>query len=392
MPPAKFKHMDVNAIIGNYSTFKAHELKDRFLKHKEIISILDQLPSSFEVTEIGRSFENRTINAVKWGKGKASILLWSQMHGDEATGTMALCDLFNYLQQENEVVQLLKENCSLHIIPMLNPDGAERFIRRSAQQIDINRDFLQCLTPEAKILKAYREETKPEFGFTLHDQITLWSITHSLKPATLSFLSPAIDHQLSLNSTREKAMWVIADMFETLSPVLPGHMGLFDDEYEPRAFGDNFQKLGTSIILIEAGGYPGDPEKQEIRRFYFAAMLKGILSIATQSYLQKNTVNYFAIPKNNKQIFHFLIHGIEMDGVTTSIGINYDEYPANDGKESVKIYSIQDIGDLSFCDAYQKFSSTSFTLKGQIVFNKNANFELFDGEERILCFQNGLLL
>lgn len=384
--------MNIKPILESYSTFKAHELKNRFLKHNEIISLLEKLPSAFEVAEIGSSFEGRSINVVKWGKGAKNILLWSQMHGDEATGTMALCDLFNFLQQDGELVQLIMENCQLHIIPMLNPDGAERFTRRSAQQIDINRDFLQCLTPEAKILKTYRDKINPEFGFTLHDQITLWSVKNSLKPATLSFLSPAIDHQLSIDSIREKAMLVIADMFDTVAPIIPGHIGLFDDEYEPRAFGDNFQKLGTSTILIEAGGFKGDPEKQQIRTFYFAAMLKGIKSIATESYLQKNTSHYFAIPKNNKQIFHILIHGILIDRITTSIGINYDEYPKNDGRGTVKIYSIQDIGDLSFCDAYQTFSSAAFTLKGQIIFNQNAHFELFDENQRVLCFQNGELL
>lgn len=384
--------MDINAILANYDTFKAHELKNRFLKHNDLLPLLENLPSTFEVTEAGRSFEERSINVVKWGEGKRTILLWSQMHGDEATGTMALCDLFNFLQQDSELVNNIYQNCQLHIIPMLNPDGAERFNRRSAQQIDINRDFLQCLTPEAKILRAYRDKINPEFGFTLHDQITLWSVTHSLKPATLSFLSPAIDEQLTIDAIREKAMLVIADMFETVSPIIPGHIGLFDDEYEPRAFGDNFQKLGTSTILIEAGGFKEDSEKQQIRTFYFAAMLKGIVSISLKSYLKKNTSHYFDIPKNNKQIFHVLIHGLTINGVKTSVGINYDEYPTNDGAGAVKIFSIQDIGDLSFCDAYQTFSSERFKLSGEIVFNQNANFELIDGDELVLSFQNGLLL
>ncbi|MBC7614538.1 MAG: succinylglutamate desuccinylase/aspartoacylase family protein [Pedobacter sp.] len=379
--------MDVRAILANYDNFKAQQLKNRFLKHNDVVSLLEKLPSTFEVQKLGNSFEGKRINAVKWGKGKIKILLWSQMHGDEATGTMALFDLFNFLQRDTALAQ----QCQLYIIPLLNPDGAERFTRRNAQQIDINRDFLQCLTPEAQILKAYRNKINPDFCFTLHDQITLWSVTGSLKPATLSFLSPAIDHQLSTNPIREKAMLVIADMFETLSPIIPGCIGLFDDEYEPRAFGDNFQKLGTSTILIEAGGLKKDPEKQEIRKFYFAAMLKGIMSIATKSYLKKNTSHYFAIPKNNKQIFHILIHGLVMDGIKTSIGINYDEYPTHDGMRTEKIYSIQDIGDLSFCDAYETFSSSNFISNGVIIFNQNAHFELFDESEMILCFQNGKL-
>ncbi len=49
-------------------------------------------------------------------------------------------------------------------------------------------------------------------------------------------------------------MLVIADMYQTCQSFLPQQIGLFDDEYEPRAFGDNFQAAGTSTILIEAGG------------------------------------------------------------------------------------------------------------------------------------------
>jgi len=383
--------MDVQLILANYDTFKAHQLKNRFLKHKDISSLIEHLPAVFEVTELGNSFEDRSINGIKWGTGQTKILLWSQMHGDEATGTMALFDLLNFLQVDNELTQMLSKHCQLHIIPLLNPDGAERLTRRSAQQIDINRDFLQCLTPEAVILKTYQAKVKPEFGFTLHDQITLWSVTNSIKPATLSFLSPAIDYELTIDPIREKAMLVIAEMFEAVAPIIPGHIGLFDDEYEPRAFGDNFQKLGTSTILIEAGGFQGDPEKQQIREFYFLAMIKGIVSIATKSYLHQNTANYFAIPKNNKQIFHILIHGLTLNGANASVGINYDEYPSNNGLETFKVYSIQDIGDLSFCDAYETYSSINYNLKGTIIFNKNAHFELFEGNEMILSFQNGKL-
>lgn len=384
--------MDIAPILANYHTFKEHHLHYRFFKHHHVSSLLEKLPSTFEITPLGFSYEGKSINAVKWGQGKTKIFLWSQMHGDEATGTMAIFDLFNFLQQRGKLAQQLAESCELHFIPLVNPDGAERFIRRSAQQIDINRDFLQCLTPEAQILKGYQAKIKPEFGFNLHDQMTLWSVNGSLKPATLSFLSPAIDHQLSIDPVREKAMLVIADMFETVAPLIPGHIGLFDDEFEPRAFGDNFQKLGTSTILIEAGGLKNDPEKQEIRSYYFASILKGITSIATQSYLQKNTSNYFSIPKNNKQIFHILIHGLWLNGIQTSVGINYDECPTPDGLSSVKTYSIQDLGDLSFCDAYQSYSAVHLKLTGEIIFNEKANFVLYDENDMILGFQDGVMM
>jgi predicted deacylase len=384
--------MSINSIISNYDSFKEKALTDRFFKHKDITKLLVNLPKEFTTEELGLSVKGKSINLVKWGKGKTKIMLWSQMHGDEATGTMALFDLFNFLQSDNEIGKLLNENCKLFILPMVNPDGAQVFTRRNSQQIDINRDFLKETSTESKILKQCRATINPNFGFNLHDQLTLWSVTKTLKPATLSFLAPAIDEELSIDETRQNAMLVIADMFKDLNNYLPEQIALFDDEFEPRAFGDNFQKAGTATILIEAGGYQNDFEKQEIRKYYFASILSGLISIANQNYKKQDLKNYFSIPKNNKQIFHFIIHNVILDGIEVSIGINYDEMPSTDGLSTIKTHVIQDIGDLSFCDAYQCYSSQKLKLKGEIVLFKNANFELFNHDQLILSFQNGELV
>ena len=42
---------------------------------------------------------------------------------------------------------------TLYFLPMLNPDGAERFQRRTATDIDMNRDALRLQTPEGTLLK-----------------------------------------------------------------------------------------------------------------------------------------------------------------------------------------------------------------------------------------------
>ena len=83
-------------------------------------------------------------------------MLWSQMHGDEPTATAALFDVFEYLRRHGDdpVVRRILSALTLHAIPMLNPDGAERFQRRNAQSIDINRDALRLQTPEGRVLKS----------------------------------------------------------------------------------------------------------------------------------------------------------------------------------------------------------------------------------------------
>lgn len=384
--------MNIQTILSSYTSFAEKALTNRFFKHQNLLPLINHLPSEFKVAILGNSVKGNSIQAVKWGNGQTKVMLWSQMHGDEATGTMALFDLFNFLQQDHEAVKLLSENCELLMIPMVNPDGAAVFTRRNAQQIDINRDFLQTVTPEAKILKQARNDFDPDFGFNLHDQTTLWSVDGTLKPATLSYLAPAYDKALSVNQTRKNAMLVIADMFKELNALLPQHIALFDDEYEPRAFGDNFQRAGTSTILIEAGGYLNDPEKQQIRKYYFASILSGLISIANRNYEKQNTANYFAIPPNNKQIFHILIHNLVLHGIKVSVGINYEECPNQDGMTTCKSYSIQDIGDLSFCDAYEVYHAENCELNGVITFNEAADFELLMDEQIILAFKNGELL
>lgn len=384
--------MNITTVLSNYTTFEEKTLTNRFFKHENLLPLIEKLPADFTIKQLGISVKGKSINSVRWGNGQTKVMLWSQMHGDEATGTMALFDLFNFLQQDNEIVKLIKDNCELLFIPMVNPDGAAVFARRNAQQIDINRDFIQTATPEGKILKQARDDFKPHFGFNLHDQTTLWSVDETLKPATLSYLAPAFDKALSINQVRENAMLVIADIFKELDQILPQQIGLFDDEYEPRAFGDNFQKAGTSTILIEAGGYLDDPEKQQIRKYYFASILSGLISIATKSYENQHTTNYFAIAQNNKQIFHILINNVVLEETLVSIGINYDECPNADGMSTYKSYSIEDIGDLSFCDAYHVYDGENCVIKGNIVFNKTADFELLKEKQIVLAFRAGNLI
>ena len=384
--------MAIQHILSTYENFKAASLTNRFFKHTEVMDLLAKLPSTFKIDELGKSVENRAIKLITCGKGPTKIMLWSQMHGDEATGTMAIFDLINYLHTDAEQVKLIAQACTLFIIPMVNPDGAERFTRRNAQQIDINRDFLAGTSTEARILKQCRTTLNPHYGFNLHDQHTLWSVSGSLKPATLSFLAPAMDEALTVNETRKKAMLVIAAMFNDLNPLLPQQIGLFDDEFEPRAFGDNFQLAGTSTILIEAGGFKADDEKQEIRKYYFAAMLSGIWSIATQSYLTQNLANYFVIPKNKKQLFHILVKNATLNQAPFSIGINYEETPTADGLATFKTYTIADLGDLSTYAAYQTIDAVDLQIQGELIFNKPANFKLLKNNSTVLAFQNGKLI
>lgn len=336
-----------------HEQIKEQSLTKRRFKHKDIVPLIEKLP--FWVEKIGKSFEERDIYQIKMGSGKTKVLLWSQMHGDEATATMALFDIFNFFQIKNDGFDSLRnkilENCTLYYVPMLNPDGAERFQRRTATDIDMNRDALRFQTPEGAILKKLQEEIKPEFSFNLHDKNTKYSAGASGNQATISFLPTSYNYEKEWNPARTRAMQVICGMHQTLHQFIPGHLGRWNDDHEPRAFGDNIAKWGSSLILIESGGYKEDTEKQFIRKLNFVAILNGLQAISEESYTKFELKTYEAIPKNDRYLFDLLIRNAQFvqNGKTIikDIGINLSEKNINNATGFMLSSVIEDLGDLS---------------------------------------------
>jgi len=392
----------LSILMENYQAFEEKRIKNRFFKHADLLKVLNKIKnkSAFHLREVGQSTKGLSINLITWGKGPKRLFLWSQMHGDEATATMSIADLLNFLSKPGQFQQihdLLAEKSTLYILPMVNPDGAEVFNRRNAMDIDINRDFNRQQSPEGRMLRHLRDEIKPHFGFNLHDQSTLWSAGNTGNPATISFLAPAYDEVLSINSTREQAMKVIAVMNSVIQKTIPGQAGLFDDEYEPRAFGDNFQAAGTSTILIEAGGFYNDPEKQYIRKVFFKAILSGLISIADESYLKAKTKDYFSIPENKKLHFHILLRNckLEKNGIPykLDIGLCAEEKISRDARSVKYSYMITELGDLTDYFGYEEINCEFFTLTQtkKIKTDEPADLIVHNGTNILLTIENGVL-
>ncbi len=352
-------------LFENYNTYQEKTINKRRIKHHEIQPLINSLKSEngFEVNILGKSIEGRTISMISIGSGKTNILLWSQMHGDEPTATMAILDIFNYLKTNKEILQ----NVKLHFIPMLNPDGAEKFNRRNAIGIDINRDAQRLQSPESKILKAARDSLNADFGFNLHDQSKYYNAEQTENPATISFLAPAYNYEKSINNVRGNAMKIIVEMNAVIQQYAPGQVGRYSDDFEPRAFGDNIQKWGTSTILVESGGYKNDAEKQFIRKLNYIALLKAIQTISKSTYKNIKVSDYEKIPKNDRKLFDLKITNVTF----TYLGVNYKvdlgiNNIEKDNKEHTDFYyigRINDIGDLSTYYGYKTLDAKDLTFK-----------------------------
>ncbi len=365
-------------LYQSYDRYKENSLTHRRFKHADIIPLIDKLKhkSGFTVKVVGKSVEGRELNLIAIGHGKKKIFMWSQMHGDEPTATAALFDIFNFISDttNKDFCKALFERVTLYFFPMVNPDGAEKFKRRNFYDIDLNRDAVRLQSPEAIILKNVFDSLKADFGFNLHDQDHRYSVGNSFRSATLSFLAPAFNYEKDINNVRERAVQLIGNLYQMLSMFIPGHIAKYSDDYEPRAFGDNFQKWGTSTILIESGGWKDDPEKQFIRKLNFIALLSAFKSIAEQSYLETKNDIYESIPFNDKYIFDIILRNLTVkDGkkqIKIDIGINLDEF---EGPNEKKIYyrsQVDDLGDLSTFYGYDDYDFEGYTIERASVYDK----------------------
>ncbi|WP_159469311.1 M14 family zinc carboxypeptidase [Dyadobacter sp. 3J3] len=381
-----------DSLYNSYALFQEKTLSNRRFKHTSVQTLIGKRIGNpaYEIKKVGESFEGRPIHYLKTGTGPRKILLWTQMHGDEATATMACFDILNFLETENdefdEIRKLILSETTLYFVPMLNPDGAERFQRRNAQNIDINRDALQLQAPESRILKELQQSLQPEFGFNLHDKNPRYSVGNTSKLATISFLATAYDQEKNVNTVRKKAIQVISGMNRMLQNYIPDAVGRWNEDHEPRAFGDNIQKWGTTLILIESGGYVGDPEKQYIRKLNFMSILTALDSIADNSYAQEGQEDYYKLPENSRYIFDFLIRNamVNEEGKTyqTDLGIDRTEVNYDNATKFFYRSKIEDYGDLSIYFGSEEFDATSYTLeKGKtlsVSYSEISQLDKFD--------------
>ena len=329
------KMIDKEKLQNWYDANFEKNLKGRRILFEDIDPLLKKMDATlFDVSVEGVSENNIPIYKLKIGTGEKKVLIWSQMHGNESTGTKAFFDLFQFIENPDAlktVLNTILTNCTLVFIPILNPDGSIVFTRVNANQIDLNRDAVDLKAKESKLLRSVLNTFNPDFCFNLHDQRTIFNVEGTKNPATISFLAPSEDEERTITKGRKETMSVIVSMNELLQQYIPGHIGRYTDEFYPTATGDNFQKLGHNTVLIEAGHYYNDYDRDIVRKFNFFALLQGLYFIASETdYTHYKP--YFDIPNNDKKCYDIIHRNVLVeDNKICDIAYQYD-YLVKDGK------------------------------------------------------------
>jgi hypothetical protein len=371
--------MDIHQLYALFNSVKSNQLFGRYVTNLHIESCFSSLPDSC-ISVIGQSVEKRPIYGVRLGEGPERILMWSQMHGNESTTTKALFDCFNLLLRDDNYSKTILKQCTLFVIPILNPDGAHNYTRFNANTIDLNRDALNLSQPESRLLREVYENFNPDYCFNLHGQRSIFGAGANGRVATLSFLSPAQDEERSLTPNRKMAMALISRIALDLSEILPDGIGRYDDGFNINCVGDTFQSLGTPTLLYEAGHFPEDYDREEVRRFTFLAIIKGIETIS-KGFKVDMYKSYYDIPDNVKNYRDMAIFNaitVKNQDETVTIVFQFKEI-LEKGKIEFKpvIESIFESTDLRF--------HKTINAKGQLV-------KTVDNKEIHVGYENDFVL
>lgn len=353
------------------------------VRHRNLLKYLDDLKKiGVKVNEVGRSAQGREIFQIEWGKGSKKVFLWSQMHGDEPTATSSLIDMFAILQKnrDKDWVKKIESELTIRAVPMLNPDGAEIYQRRSSQGIDINRDAKNLATPEARLLKSLRDTWQPEIGFNLHNQQALTTAGQTNKQAAISYLVVFGDEEKTLTPGLERNRRLVVAMNRAISEYMPGHVGRYDDEWTPTAFGDSFSAWGTPVILIETGALYGKDEMFLVKMNYLAIMTAMKL-LADGGYRNFNPDEYEFIPNNtSRRIMNFIFRNATLidrtkpqNTLIADIGINIERRRAEQLQPAV----IRQIGDLTAIAGLEEYDASEFVITNRFQPLKAGSFSEF---------------
>ena len=101
--------LEISALKNAFETYQESAIKDRRFTHADLQPLIQKHAAQFQVTALGKSFMGKSISSLDWGTGTTKVMLWSQMHGNESTATMALFDLFNFLEGKGDAHQELRD-------------------------------------------------------------------------------------------------------------------------------------------------------------------------------------------------------------------------------------------------------------------------------------------
>jgi hypothetical protein len=349
---------DAHALWEDHANFRRAPELPELLRPADVASFVDQIvrdnSDDFTSEVLIRTEQGRPIQHVTWGAGALPVLIWARQHGDEDLCTAAMMDFFGFLadRRESDLVKLLHERLSLHIVPTVNPDGMEIHTRRNSQDIDPNRDAQLLQTSSGQALRTLFERHSPEVCFNMHDQSPRKSTDSTGDLIALSLQACPFDKAETMGPQLVRAKQLTTVMQAALEPWIGKNIARYEADYMPRAFGDSMSRWGVASILIESGGWFGDAVEADafVARCHFMALVAGLTAVATGVETGASPEAYDALPLEGQPHSDLIIRDVLiLDGSGSAphrgaLGVDHSVRRRAGNRWSG---GVRDLGDLS---------------------------------------------
>jgi hypothetical protein len=93
------------------------------------------------------------------------------------------------------------------------------------------------------------------------------------------------------------------------APFVPGGIGRYDEDWNPRAFGDNVTAWGTPVVLIESGGVPPGRALTDFTRLNYVALLTALHRLVEDDLAGEAADLYENLPRNENNLWTDVLEG-----------------------------------------------------------------------------------
>ena len=169
-----------------------------------MVAVAKARPDRVRLLKLGLSSQGRAL----WGmeirpaaplpnKLKRLAVICRQ-HGNEpeatASGTRFAAQ---FLAATTPEARALSRKIALLIVPIANPDGAARYQRRTAQNVDMNRDWGHNRSPEVRALTQMVKSWKPQLVIDNHQWLPFETMPPPMAEASGGTLARGVAHSMS---------------------------------------------------------------------------------------------------------------------------------------------------------------------------------------------------
>lgn len=142
--------------------------------YSDVVRELDRIErtshGAASVDSVGTSGEGRQLLYATVGSGPKTFWLQARIHGNELHSTEAVLQILDRLASGSPWAKQIREQLTVVVIPMYNPDGSEANIRHSTTptRTDLNRDWENFAQPESSAFWRLWRDLGPTYALDLH--------------------------------------------------------------------------------------------------------------------------------------------------------------------------------------------------------------------------------